>query len=147
MKIGEADSPHVVVGSEIRDRRGGVYQVRDPLDAAEVGKLYRHFFKSGYYKTISERDRFYVVLDEQEQIVGGICWQIVEKGVVHLNGIVVAPHLLGRGISSVLIEDFCVRMANLGHEMVKTLFVLRPSSSVMVSVDRQWRSRPPSQRR
>jgi len=126
LAVGEEGVQQVILQTQIADKQNGHYTVREPLVPAEIGKLYRLFFKAGYYRTISEIDRFYVVVDAQEQIVGGISWQDVDGEVVHLNGIVVATSLLGRGISSALIEDFCGRLSNLGYEAVKTLFVLRP---------------------
>jgi len=124
--VGEKENRQLIVASYIQDKHAAVFTVREPLEPSEYGQLYRLFFKSGYYRTISERDRFYIVLDAGERIVGGICWHEVGPEVAHLNGIVVATPLLGRGISSALIEDFCARMANLGYGAVKTLFVLRP---------------------
>jgi long-chain acyl-CoA synthetase len=126
LAVGEEGEKQVILQTRIADKQDGQYTVREPLDPSEIGKLYRLFFKAGYYRTISQNDRFYVVIDAQEQIIGGISWQDVDGEVVHLNGIVVATSLLGRGISSVLIEDFCGRLTNLGFEAVKTLFVLRP---------------------
>lgn len=126
LAVGDSDHRQVIVSTRIQDKTGTAYTVREPVEPSEYGRLYRLFFKSGYYKTIAERDSFVIVLDAQERIVGGISWKDIEPGVVHLNGIVVATPLLGRGISSVLIEDFCARMANLGHQAVTTLFVLRP---------------------
>jgi hypothetical protein len=126
LAVGDSDHRQIIVSTRIQDKTGTAYAVREPVEPSEYGRLYRLFFKSGYYKTISERDSFVIVLDAQERIVGGISWKDLEPGVVHINGIVVATPLLGRGISSVLIEDFCARMANLGHHAVTTLFVLRP---------------------
>lgn len=137
--VGEEGDRQIVLQTHIRDKQGAEYTVREPRDPAEIGKLYRHFFKAGYHRTISQKDRFLVVVDEQEQVVGGISWQEVDRSVVHLNGIVVTTPLLGRGISSVLIEDFCGRLADLGYEAVKTLFVLRPFFERHgFSLDRRW---------
>ena len=80
-----------------------------------------------------------LVQDAQEQIVGGISWRPVDHRMVHLNGIVVATPLLGRGLSSAMIEDFCGRMADLGYNAVKTLFVMRPFFEKQgFRVDRRW---------
>jgi len=126
LTVGQEEDRHVVVATQIADKTDAGYAVREPLTPAEFGQLYRLFFKAGYYKTISDRDRFFIALDEQEQIAAGISWTEVDAEIVHLNGIVVAGSLLGRGISSSLIEDFCARLADMGYGAVKTLFVLRP---------------------
>ena len=139
MAVDSAGERHVIVRSEISDKKGAVYQVREPLEPAEIGKLYRLFFKAGYYRTISHDDRFYIVLDVQEQVVGGISWREEDREAVHLNGIVVSTPLLGRGLSSTLIEDFCDRVGDLGYGVVKTLFVLRPFFEKHgFSPDRRW---------
>ncbi len=126
LTVGVEEDRHIVVATRVSDKTGAEYTVRDPLTPAEYGHLYRLFFKAGYYKSISEKDRFFIAYDEQEQIIGGISWNEVDPEIVHLNGIVVVGSLLGRGISSSLIEDFCARLADMGYEAVKTLFVLRP---------------------
>ena len=139
LEIGELDHRQVIVDTVITDKRGMEYHVREPLEPAEYGRLYRHFVKSGYYKTISEKDRFFVVTDHNDDVVAGISWQDVGDDVAHLNGIVVAHTLLGRGISSVLIDDFCTRLANLGYAAVKTHFVLRPFFERHgFQVDKRW---------
>ncbi len=139
LTVGREGDRHVEVATEIVDKTGAAYTVRVPLAPAEYGMLYRLFFKAGYYQTISDDDRFFIVFDEQEQVIGGISWSEVDRQVVHLNGIVVAASLLGRGISSVLIEDCCERLANMGYGTVKTLFVLRPFFERHgFSLDRRW---------
>ena len=139
MTVGPEEDRHVEVATEIHDKTGAAYTVRVPLAPSEYGKLYRLFFKAGYYKAISDDDRFLIVFDEQEQVVGGISWSEVDRHVVHLNGIVVSASLLGRGISSVLIEDCCARLADMGYEIVKTLFVLRPFFERHgFRLDRRW---------
>ena len=137
--VGEEEGRQVIVSSHIVDKQNRRFTVREPLDPSEHGRLYRLFFKAGYYRTISEQDRFFVISDDAERIIGGISWKEVDSDVVHLNGIVVTTSLLGRGISSALIEDFCVRMANLGYKAVKTLFVLRPFFERHgFRLDRRW---------
>jgi long-chain acyl-CoA synthetase len=139
LEVGDKEHRQIIVDSMITDKRGTHYHVREPLEPAEHGRLYRHFVKSGYYKTISERDRFFVVSDDNGDIVAGISWQDIGDRVAHLNGIVVAHSLLGRGISSVLIEDFCTRLANLNFNVVKTHFVLRPFFERHgFQVDKRW---------
>ncbi len=124
--VGDDENRYVIVTSDVSDRQGGTYTVREPLEPAEIGLLYRLFFKSGYYKTISTQDQFLVLADADGQVAGGISWHAVDDKTVHLNGIVVSTPLLGKGLSSVLIEDFCTRLANMDYTLVKTVFVLRP---------------------
>ena len=137
--VGDDENKHVIVTSEVSDRQGETYTVREPLEPAEIGLLYRLFFKSGYYKTISTQDQFLVLADADGQVAGGISWHAVDDKTVHLNGIVVSTPLLGKGLSSVLIEDFCIRLANMDYILVKTVFVLRPFFEKHgFRLDRKW---------
>ncbi|MCP4145206.1 MAG: GNAT family N-acetyltransferase [bacterium] len=137
--VGDDENRYVIVTSDVSDRQGGTYTVREPLEPAEIGLLYRLFFKSGYYKTISTQDQFLVLADADGQVAGGISWHAVDDKTVHLNGIVVSTPLLGKGLSSVLIEDFCTRLANMDYTLVKTVFVLRPFFEKHgFRLDRKW---------
>ena len=101
------------------------YVVRDPVSPAEIGHLYRLLHESNYPKKISEQEQHLVVTDDSEQVVGGLTWLPQGKDVVYLSALVVAPSLTGRGIASVLVEDFCVRMTARGTRLVKTDFLIR----------------------
>ncbi|HXK62473.1 MAG TPA: GNAT family N-acetyltransferase, partial [Acidobacteriota bacterium] len=59
--------------------------------------------------------------------------------VVHLDGVVVARPLQGRGIGTALLDDFCARMANENASVVKTHFFLRQFCLPRgFQVDRRW---------
>ncbi len=125
LAVRHGDRQEVIVRSSVLDVASVRYDVREPLEPAEVGKLYRLYVTAGFLKTISAQDRFLVLLDETEQVVGGLSYRIVDEEVVHLDGIVVSGYLRGRGLNSALLEDFCSRMANQGTRVVKTHFFVR----------------------
>ncbi len=126
LSVGESERKQVFVRSEITDRRGARYSVREPLMPSEVGQLYRLLRDADYPREISEQDRHVVIVDEGEQVLGGIVYISQEKEVVYLVGLVVAASLKGRGIGSALLEDFCVRLTARRVRMLKTDFLLRP---------------------
>ena len=125
MTVGDRDRHHVILRTDITDRRGVTYAVHEPTGPAQVGEVYRLFLRGGYPKSISERDHFLVVSNDREQVIGGVCYQLLGEGVVHLDGIVVAQALHERGITSAVLEDFASRMADAGHRIIKTHFFLR----------------------
>ncbi|MFC1500762.1 GNAT family N-acetyltransferase, partial [Candidatus Zixiibacteriota bacterium] len=125
VEVSELETKKVIVRSEIVDKQGDSYTIRSPLEPAEVGKLYRVFVRAGYQVTLSERDRYLLIIDSREQVVGGIRYRIEVEDVVYLDGIVVIPSLMDRGISSALLEDFCSRMAGRGVRVVHTHFHIR----------------------
>ncbi|HOP06195.1 MAG TPA: GNAT family N-acetyltransferase [candidate division Zixibacteria bacterium] len=139
LTVGDSEHKHVILRTSYADQHGEVYTFREPIEPAEIGQLYRLFFKEGYPKTVTERDRFLVVADAQEQLVGGLCYRFEGDDVVHLDGSVIAPPVMGRGIGSALVEDFCNRMANQGMRVVKTHFFLRRFyMSRGFVVDKRW---------
>lgn len=50
--------------------------MREPLEPAELGCVYRVFYRAGFPKSISEQDRIFVVEDTAGEIVGGICYKL-----------------------------------------------------------------------
>ncbi len=130
---------HVMVRTRIADRYEESYTIREPLSAEEVGKLYRLFFQQHFPKTVSEMDQHIVTTDSLDRIIGGICFKRVDEEVVHLDGLVVAPHLKRRGIGGAMLEDFCVRLAAQGVKVIKTHFFMRKFCSKHgFKVDRRW---------
>jgi len=123
--VGESERKQVILKTFITDRHGETYYITEPKQPAEIGQLYRLFFKEGYPKTVTERDQFLLVFDGQDQIVGGLCYRYDGKDIVHLDGSIITPALIGNGIGSALLEDFCTRMTELGIRLVKTHFFLR----------------------
>jgi hypothetical protein len=123
--VGDRAREHMVLETEVRDDQDVAYQVREPRDAAELGKLYRLFLLSGFPLAISEADRHLVTVDGQGQLVGGVVWRRDAADEPHLDGVVVVAYLRGRGLARVILEDFCRRLANEGHGVLRTHFSLQ----------------------
>lgn len=115
---------HVVFQTQIQDRLGATYLVREPVEPAEIGHFYRMSLRAGVPRALSERHRYLMVLDGAERVVGGISYLFEEKKVVRLEGIVVAPSLRNRGLSQAFLNDFCARMRGQKVEAVTTSFAL-----------------------
>ncbi len=125
LAVGEAETRHVIVRTQITDKEGREYYVYEPTRASEIGRLYRMFLEQHYPKTISQQDRFFVAVDSLERIIGGISYKILDDEVsAHLDGVVVENTLSSRGIGSALLEDFCARMHNQGIKIVKTFYFI-----------------------
>lgn len=122
---GNAEVNKVVVRTEITDKYGLHYHVSEPTGPAEIGQLYRLFLHQGLQKTISETDRYLVVTDDAEQIVGGAIYRPKPENIVLLDGIVVTQTLHDRGISTAILQDFVTRMEFLEQTTIRTHFYLR----------------------
>jgi len=139
MAVGERETKHVVVKSQIVAKDQTKCFVREATEPSEIGQLYRLFLRQRYPKTISEHDKFYVVVDSYERLVGGVCYEIQSEDIIHLDGIVIARQAQNKGLGSALLEDFCMRMANQGFKVVKTYFYRRDFYlKRSFQVDKRW---------
>jgi hypothetical protein len=139
LAVGEHEVKHIIVRSTLVDKNGERYTVREPIEPSEIGQLYRLFFAVAYPKTVTEGDQLLVVVDSQDQVIGGLCYRGEGKGVVYLDGSVITPTLQGLGLGTALLEDFYVRMANEGMRVIKTHFFLRRYLTVRgYTVDAKW---------
>jgi len=125
LAIGDRSVRHVVIKSQITARDGTHYYVREATEPSEIGQLYRLFLRQRYPKKVSEHDRFLVLIDDLDRLLGGVCFEVESDRVVYLDGIVIARQLQGNGLGSALLEDFCMRMTNQGYEVVRTHFYRR----------------------
>jgi GNAT superfamily N-acetyltransferase len=137
--VGTGGRKQVLVRTRIIDKREVHHSVREPILPAEIGHLYRLFRESDYPTRISESEHHLVIVDEMDQVLGGLKYAAQDPGVVYLSGIVVAAALRGRGIAGALLEDFFARMTAHGVHLVKTDFLLlRFYTAHGFKVDPRW---------
>jgi len=117
---GEEGERRVVVQSFLADRAGLPYTFSETVDPAEIGQVYRLFFKESYPKIVSQEDRFFVLKDAQERIVGGLCYRMLSGRVAWIDVIAVTSRLKASGLGGAALEDFCGRMASQGVPLVMT---------------------------
>ncbi|MCF6364641.1 MAG: GNAT family N-acetyltransferase [Bacteroidales bacterium] len=123
LTIGEKKDEHVIVRSILKDKNNTEYTMREPLEAFEVGELYKLFFKENYPKEISKPDRHYILTDSNERVIGGLCYKELDENVVLIDGMAVTSPLHGKGIGSAMMEDFFTRMKAQGIKTIKAHFL------------------------
>lgn len=124
--VGDQERGQVVLSSHVRDNRDDAYTVREPIDPAEIGRLYRLYLDSGMPLSLSDQARYLLAIDGEERIVGGICYKILEPEVAYLDGLLIAASLRGNGLGGELLEDFSLRMKALGVRTINTHYISRP---------------------
>jgi len=124
-KTKEPKAERIIIQSTCRDKYGDAYYIREPINAREIGQLYRLFFQQKFPKLITEEDNFYVIVDGDNRLVGGLCYKVIDKTTVQIDGSVIAPALSQRGLGSAILEDFCNRKASEGFTVVRTHFFLQ----------------------
>ncbi len=122
-KRGNKAGESILLKSEIEDKKGKIYTLREPIDASEVGQLYQLFYKENYPKQISNMDKHLVVSNSFDRIVGGLSYRELENKIVLLDGLVVNSTLQGQRLGSAIIEDFFTRMSTRGVRVIKAHFL------------------------
>ncbi len=139
--VHEVEAEEVALHSFITDRHGSRYTMREPSGAGEVGQLFRLFLIENFPKTISDTDRHFVVLDQADRVIGGLCYRIIDEDTVHLDGIIISAQLKGRGIGSMMIDDFVNRMSTYNFKIIKAHFYLKDFYQKRgFTVDNKWGS-------
>ncbi len=139
VKVVEKNKEQVIVQTIIKDKSGLTYTMREPRDAAEVGKLYQLFYEENYPKTVSQQDKYFVVTDKYERVIGGISYRTLENNIVRLDGTAVTSPLQGKGIGSAMINDFFTRMAAKDVSIIKAHYLLgNYFLKHNFKVDKQW---------
>jgi GNAT superfamily N-acetyltransferase len=137
--LGDQKRGYVVVTSHVRDRRGDTYTVREPIDPAEIGRLFRLYLDSGMPLSLGDQARYLVAIDGEDRIVGGICYKLMEPSVAHMDGLVISGALRGHGLGGELLEDFCHRLQSQGVRALNTHFISRPFLRAHnFQVDERW---------
>ena len=58
-------------------------------------------------------------------VEGSVVWRRDADAEPHLDGVVVVGYRRGQGLARVILEDFCKRLANDGHQVLRTHFSLQ----------------------
>ncbi len=137
--VGRQRRGQVVVTSHVKDRRGNSYTVREPIDPAEIGRTYRLYLEAGMPLSLGDQARYLLAIDQEDRIVGGICFRLVEPTVAHMDGLVIASSLRGFGLGGELLEDFVLRLRSQGVGTLNTHFISRPFLRAHgFQVDQEW---------
>lgn len=136
---GDSHSPSVTLRTQIVDRKGEEYEVREPMTPEEVGQLYRLFFRRRFPKAVSEFDCYLVAIDHSERVIAGVCYQHLPWKTTYMEGVVVDRAVQGRGVASALLEDFCARLRSQGVEVVQTGYFMQAFCAGRgFHLDRRW---------
>lgn len=123
VKVMDKNKAQIIIQTHIKDKSGLTYTMSEPRDATEVGKLYQLFYEENYPKTVSQMDKYLVVTDKYERVIGGISYRTLENNIVQLDGTAVTSPLQGKGIGSAMINDFFTRMAAKDVSIIKAHYL------------------------
>ena len=105
------------------DSDGRPFQIRHALSAKEIGRLHHLFLAAKLQVQFRPEHRFLVAINERGSLLGGLFYEVEpEEHSAHMDKVVVAEALTGRGIARVLIEELCNRLRTAGYRTLTTGF-------------------------
>lgn len=118
---GAGSQSEIVVALE--DSDANLFRVRHALVPKEVERLHRLFLSARLEVRFGPEHRYLVGINERDQIIGGIYYEIAEGGRrAHLEKIVVAAGYRRKGVAEGLMNDFFNRLRAAGVKRVTTGF-------------------------
>lgn len=104
----------------LRDTDGVAFRVRGPVSPRDVGALLGLFHKANLVVTFAPEHEFFLAVDENEHVIGGLFYRQVGADHVFLEKIAVSRRHRKRGISDGLMREFMKRMKSRGMTAVIT---------------------------
>lgn len=102
------------------DEEGNRFTVRGPVTPREVARLLQLFQESNLSVNFTAEHEFLLVLDAKETVVGGAYYRKVAPDRVHMEKVVVARKVRGRGVSDGFLFEFFRRLRARGVKAVET---------------------------
>ena len=117
---GSAQSEIVVT---LEDADGAPFRVRHVMLPKEVERLHRLYLSAKLDVRFRPEHRYLVAINDREQIIGGIYYEMKEQGESgHLEKIVVAEGYRRKGVADGLMREFFNRLKAAGAKRVTTGF-------------------------
>jgi long-chain acyl-CoA synthetase len=117
---GSAQSEIVVT---LEDADGALFRVRHVMLPKEVERLHRLYLSAKLDVRFRPEHRYLVAINDREQIIGGIYYEMKEQGESgHLEKIVVADGYRRKGVADGLMREFFNRLKAAGAVRVTTGF-------------------------
>jgi len=105
------------------DIDGNRFRIRHAVSAREVARLHRLFLAAKLPVQLRPEHRFLVAVGERDQLLGGLFYEVSpETRVAHMDKVVVAEPVRGKGVAGALIEELCNRLRTEGLRSLTTGF-------------------------
>lgn len=109
----------------IQDVDDNTYSVRHPASPKEIARLHHLFTVANLQVEFRPEHQYLVVLNDRQNVIGGIFYRETGEDHVHLEKIVVDERYRRKGISDGLLKEFFNRLQAHGIKVV-TVGFLRP---------------------
>jgi long-chain acyl-CoA synthetase len=102
------------------DEDGTRFTVRGPVTPREVARLLQIFHESNLQVNFTGDHEFLLVLDAKDTVVGGAYYRKVGPERVHMEKVVIARKVRGKGVADGFLDEFFRRLRARGVRAVET---------------------------
>ena len=137
----ESEEKEIVLKTKITDSFGFNYTIRKPISAFEIASLHKIFILDNYPIKIDPSLKYLIITDDEdeESIVGGLCYKIQYMNIAQLEGIDIAKPYRKKDLSRKLLEDFYKRLHTDGIKTLITYFYLNKFFEKFgFKIDNRW---------
>ena len=137
----ESEEKEIVLKTKITDAFGVNYTIRKPISAFEIANLHKIFILDNYPIKIDPSLKYLIITDDEDEetIVGGLCYKIQYMNLAQLEGIDIAKPYRKKDLSRKLLEDFYNRLRADGIKTLITYFYLnRFFEKFGFKIDSRW---------
>ena len=136
-----SEEKEIVLKTKITDAFGFNYTIRKPISAFEIASLHKIFILDNYPIKIDPNLKYLIITDDEDEetIVGGLCYKIQYMNIAQLEGIDIAKPYRKKDLSRKLLEDFYKRLRSNGIKTLITYFYLnRFFEKFGFKIDSRW---------
>ncbi len=137
----ESKEKEIVLKTKITDSFGFNYTIRKPISAFEIANLHKIFILDNYPVKIDSSLNYLIITDDEDEetVVGGLCYKIQYMNIAQLEGIDIAKPYRKKDLSRKLLEDFYKRLHTDGIKTLITYFYLnRFFEKFGFKIDSRW---------
>lgn len=99
--------------------------VRAPTNTRQVDEIHRIFYQVHIGGGVTSHDRYLLIFDESDNILGGLCYVWRTPRSVFLDKIAIQEWSRGRGIGQAVMSEFIRRMRAAGAATISARFIRR----------------------
>ena len=137
----DSEEKEIVLKTKITDAFGFNYTIRKPISAFEIANLHKIFILDNYPIKIDPNLKYLIITDDEDEeaVVGGLCYKIQYMNVAQLEGIDIAKPYRKKDLSRKLLEDFYKRLHTDGIKTLITYFYLNTFFEKFgFKIDNRW---------
>ncbi|MFL2994992.1 MAG: GNAT family N-acetyltransferase [Candidatus Neomarinimicrobiota bacterium] len=122
VKTNKGDKKNLDLVFKTEDSKGKIFMIRPPFQPKEIAKFQSIISRENLSVTFNANHEFLFLINDRNNVVGGLYYKIKNKTRVHLEWVVIMKKYQNRNLSERLMDDFFNRLKQMGIELITVGF-------------------------